>query len=195
MSDDRRFARWQLSLSRNHGRDPGPFELTFVATMFCFRPSTGSVISGTFTFHADPEYVKLVTASIGSVIMPWMIDFQQSAVVARRMTPGEMRTEMPHILFGSFLTQLVMIGALVTMAAAHPSAKSLESVHGIVAALAPAAGETPAKKYHVFGFHCWIAVHSFRGLVGCSMSLEAASVWKLRAAARCGLRVLRALGS
>ena len=52
--------------------------------------------------------------------MPWMIYFQQSAVVARRLqTSKAMSEERTGTLLGSVLTQLIMIGALVTLAAAH----------------------------------------------------------------------------
>lgn len=52
--------------------------------------------------------------------MPWMIYFQQSAVVARRLqNPEQMAEERTGTLLGSVLTQMIMIGALVTLAASH----------------------------------------------------------------------------
>ena len=49
-----------------------------------------------------------------------MIYFQQSAVVARRLrTSNAMSEERTGTLLGSMLTQLIMIGALVTLAAAN----------------------------------------------------------------------------
>lgn len=52
--------------------------------------------------------------------MPWMIYFQQSAVVARRLqNPEQMAEERTGTLLGSILTQMIMIGALVTLAASH----------------------------------------------------------------------------
>ena len=69
-----------------------------------------------------------LTLSSSQVIMPWMIYFQQSAVVARRLRSSEqMNEERTGTLLGSVLTQLIMIGALVTLAAAHSINKETET--------------------------------------------------------------------
>jgi Mn2+/Fe2+ NRAMP family transporter len=136
----------------------GLFELTFVVSMVLMAPNLKDVAKGSFTYHEDPEFVKLISANIGAVIMPWMIYFQQSAVVARRMgTVREMAEERVHTLMGSFLTQLVMIGALVSMAAAHSATKTLQAsdlqgVKDIVSALSPVLGLTTSKVLVSFGF-------------------------------------------
>jgi NRAMP (natural resistance-associated macrophage protein)-like metal ion transporter len=123
----------------------GLFELTFVFSMIWMHPSPRDVLSGMFTFPHDPAFVKLIAANIGAVIMPWMIYFQQSAVVARRLsTSKDLAEERRQTLFGSFLTQLVMIGALVTMAASK-RAGDLESLKDIHAALLPAFGDIISK--------------------------------------------------
>mmetsp|Transcript_14885 Transcript_14885/g.52207 ORF Transcript_14885/g.52207 Transcript_14885/m.52207 type:complete len:425 (-) Transcript_14885:315-1589(-) len=130
----------------------GLFELAFVVTMFALHPDPGEVFRGAHTFHSEPEFMGLVAANIGAVIMPWMIYFQQSAVVARRITPGEgMRQERSHTLVGSILTQLVMIGALVTLAAAG-KARNLNSVQDILNAMEPALGAEAAKVAVSLGF-------------------------------------------
>ncbi|CAE8678406.1 unnamed protein product, partial [Polarella glacialis] len=67
----------------------GLFELTFVGTMAYYHPPLTDVISGSLKMETDPEYLKLIAANIGAVIMPWMIYFQQSAVVARRLCESE----------------------------------------------------------------------------------------------------------
>jgi len=131
----------------------GLFELTFVFTMFCYHPSPIEVFKGTFTFHSNPEYVKLIAANMGAVIMPWMIYFQQSAIVARGLvTHGDMVEERSQTLAGSILTQLVMIGTLVTLAAAHNRNASLETVQDIVDALAPVLGTLGSKVLVSLGF-------------------------------------------
>lgn len=66
----------------------GLFELVFVFTMFWMHPPPREVFTGMAKQHHESEYLKLFTANIGAVIMPWMIYFQQSAVVARRLTTG-----------------------------------------------------------------------------------------------------------
>jgi len=101
----------------------GLCELVFVLTMFAFKPKPSEVVKGLVTFPVqDPEFSQLVASNIGAVIMPWMIYFQQSAVVARKLPTREpLNIERSSTLFGSFLTQMIMIGTLVTMAAARSS--------------------------------------------------------------------------
>jgi len=132
----------------------GLFELVFVVTMFCFHPSLMEVFVGSLTFHSDAEYVKLIAANMGAVIMPWMIYFQQSAVVARRIaTPEQLAEERANTLVGSILTQLVMIGTLVTLAAS-PGRKNLnlDTVHDIAHAMSPVLGEQCARILVSLGF-------------------------------------------
>ena len=60
-----------------------------------------------------------------------MIYFQQSAVVARRLrTSPHMSEERSGTLLGSIVTQLVMIGALVTLAAS-PMNKDLKRLRAL----------------------------------------------------------------
>eukprot|EP00411_Alexandrium_monilatum_P043097 CAMPEP_0175486638 /NCGR_PEP_ID=MMETSP0095-20121207/81137_1 /TAXON_ID=311494 /ORGANISM="Alexandrium monilatum, Strain CCMP3105" /LENGTH=440 /DNA_ID=CAMNT_0016788445 /DNA_START=16 /DNA_END=1334 /DNA_ORIENTATION=- len=131
----------------------GLFELTFVFTMVWLHPDPMELLRGAFTLHRDSDYWKMVSANIGAVIMPWMIYFQQSAVVARRLTTRkEFVTERNQTLFGSILTQLVMIGALVTLATADRVSKDLETVRDIVVALEPILGKTLATTLVSLGF-------------------------------------------
>merc|ERR1719181_1153819 len=75
-----------------------------------------------------------------------MIYFQQSAVVARKIVTGpEADQEKTHTLFGCMVTQLVMIGTLVTMAAAPKVDGDLEEVEDFLDGLRPALGDTWAK--------------------------------------------------
>eukprot|EP00928_Gymnodinium_smaydae_P036890 TRINITY_DN2570_c0_g1_i1.p1 TRINITY_DN2570_c0_g1~~TRINITY_DN2570_c0_g1_i1.p1 ORF type:complete len:509 (+),score=89.80 TRINITY_DN2570_c0_g1_i1:131-1528(+) len=131
----------------------GLFELTFVLTMFLYHPAPADVFSGAFRFYDDAAFASLVAANIGAVIMPWMIYFQQSAVVARGLrTASDVAEERVQTLVGSILTQLVMIGALVTLAAAHTVQKDLNSVGDIVVSLEPVLGDTSARVLVSLGF-------------------------------------------
>jgi len=131
----------------------GLFELTFVGTMAYYHPPLTDVISGSLKMETDPEYLKLIAANIGAVIMPWMIYFQQSAVVARRLvTQKDLSNERGSTLLGSILTQLIMIGALVTLAAVHKTGQDLHSMTDIVVSLEPALGQDSAKILVSFAF-------------------------------------------
>lgn len=150
----------------------GLFELTFVVSMFLYHPSPSQVFMGAITFHDDPAYSGLVVANIGAVIMPWMVYFQQSAVVARQLTTmDDLAEERVHTFVGSVLTQLVMIGALVTLAAAHSGSKNLDSVTDIVLALEPVLGETTAKVLVSLGF--------VGGSICASFVVSLAAAWAL----------------
>jgi Mn2+/Fe2+ NRAMP family transporter len=66
----------------------GAFELAFLWIAWRAGPDGREMLAG--LAHApltDPEYLYLVTANIGAVIMPWMVFYQQSAVVEKRLDP------------------------------------------------------------------------------------------------------------
>lgn len=131
----------------------GLSELTFVVTMCFSRPVPGQVLEGMTTVHHSGPYWLLFSSNIGAVIMPWMVYFQQSAVVARRLhTHGDLQQERAQTLFGSVLTQVVMIGTLVTLAAAPRAAKDLKSVKDIQLALEPVFGHIPSVLLLSFAF-------------------------------------------
>merc|ERR1719482_2052529 len=99
--------------------------------MVMAQPSPTEMAKGLVTVHADPEYLKLMVANIGAVIMPWMIYFQQSAIVAKGLrTQSDQAHERADTMIGCLLTQGIMIGTLVTMAATRSITKtdSLETV-------------------------------------------------------------------
>lgn len=91
--------------------------------------------------------------------MPWMIYFQQSAVVARRLqNPEQMAEERTGTLLGSILTQMIMIGALVTLAASHTINKAPARLGGHGGAWGGAAAGTGLyleAGHHDFGAVKW----------------------------------------
>merc|ERR1719453_1464575 len=112
--------------------------------MVYFHPSPSELVQGLFTFHFDEsEYLKLYAANMGAVIMPFMIYFQQSAVVARRLSVNEVTEERAQTFVGSCLTQLIMIATIVTYAASR--AKNLSSISDMHLALVPVFGDLWAK--------------------------------------------------
>merc|ERR1719316_2419366 len=124
--------------------------------MFILRPSPTDMLNGGLTSFPlqNKEFSELIASNIGAVIMPWMIYFQQSAVVARRLrTSEQLECERAHTMFGSFLTQLIMIGTLVTMAAISPGkSNNLNDVGDIALALAPTLGDSVSKVIVSLGF-------------------------------------------
>jgi Mn2+/Fe2+ NRAMP family transporter len=134
----------------------GAFEGVFIVAM-CLSPVDGrELAAGLATVHADePSYLRLVAANVGAVIMPWMIYFQQSAVVANGLAPGrDEAVERAGTLLGAGLTQLVMVGAMVTMAATRRALAPAADVtiDDLVGALAMIVGPLPAQLMLSAGF-------------------------------------------
>merc|ERR1712203_563452 len=103
-----------------------------VATMIAAGPRISSMISDAVEFPVGNEdFVKLVTANIGAVIMPWMLAYQQSAICNK----GIGADQREHMLLaridtaiGSVLTQGVMAAMLITVAATVPQGQTVGTV-------------------------------------------------------------------
>lgn len=131
----------------------GLFELTFVVSMFMLAPPMDKVLKGMTTLHDSHNFVLLIGANIGAVIMPWMLCFQQNAVVAQGTQSGKgIAQERAQTALGSFLTQLIMIGTLVTMAATQKHPEDLNNAADFVDGLSPLLGEMTAKIFVSLAF-------------------------------------------
>jgi len=97
------------------------------------------------------EYLNLVAANIGAVVMPWMIFYQQSAYVERELKKEDLNVERIETGIGACLTQLVMIAAIVTTAGTiwdgeHlPSTTQVEQIPDISDAIVPHLGFTAGR--------------------------------------------------
>ena len=127
----------------------GAFELAFVVVAWLARPSVGDVAAQVVSIPiADPRYMLLVSANIGAVIMPWMVFYQQSAVVEKGLTPADLPAARADTALGSVVTQLIMVAVLVAGAAALSHSSStmpLGTVEQIADALTPVLGETAGR--------------------------------------------------
>jgi Mn2+/Fe2+ NRAMP family transporter len=114
----------------------GLFEIAFLVTMVMADPHPAQVASGLASIPVtNTGYLFLVAANIGAVIMPWMIFYQQSAVIDKGLGPQHLRLARWDTVIGALITQLVMIGMLVTVAATlwahHDHGVSLQTVQDI----------------------------------------------------------------
>ncbi len=133
----------------------GAFELAFIWIAWQTHPHIRDVLDG--LSHAplgDPSYLYLATANIGAVIMPWMIFYQQSAVVEKQLQPENLKALRWETAGGAVLTQCVMIGVLMAVAAtigrANPNAP-LETVQEISGALTPFLGPAMGRTVFALG--------------------------------------------
>ena len=93
-----------------------------------------------------PGYLSLVAANIGAVVMPWMVFYQQGAVIDKGLGPRDLRAARVNTAIGAVATQLVMASVVVAAAVGlHGRTGSLRSVGDLSAALAPALGSSAAR--------------------------------------------------
>jgi Mn2+/Fe2+ NRAMP family transporter len=127
----------------------GLAELAFIPAMVLAHPHASALLHGlgSMPLH-DSSYVTLLAANVGAVIMPWMIFYQQGAVIDKGLTPAQLRKERHDTATGSVISQVVMIVVIVAMAATiyrtHRGA-ALNTVSQIAGALSAAIGSDTAK--------------------------------------------------
>lgn len=127
----------------------GLFEFAFFFVAFKAHPHLHNVLNGLVNIpFTNPTYLYLTAANIGAVIMPWMIFYQQSAVIDKRLKVTDLKAERWDTVIGAIVTQLIMAAVLMSTAATigktHPNT-SLETVHQISQAMIPSIGEIAGK--------------------------------------------------
>lgn len=125
----------------------GLFELTFIVVLFRVHPAMGDILRGMVSFDFNSNsFMRMLAASIGAVITPWMIYFQQSAVVARRFTTTqEVAQERTQSLLGSCMAQAIVIAVMIVLAGTPQEARNLENIAGIQVAIEPIFGAVLSK--------------------------------------------------
>ncbi len=119
-------------------------ELALLPALVLAHPHVPAMLHGlTSVPLGHGSYMLLVAANVGAVIMPWMIFYQQGAVIDKGLTRRAIRAERQDTAVGAILTQVVMIAMVVLVAAAvergaHPL--NLETVGQIAASLGPVLG-------------------------------------------------------
>ena len=131
----------------------GLFELAFFVVAWAARPDLGVLARESVSLPVfNPDFLYLVAANIGAVIMPWMIFYQQSAIADKRLRATDYAAARWDTAVGAVVTQLVMAAVLVAAAATiRPGAPqaSLGTVGDISQALTPLLGQQVGRM--VFG--------------------------------------------
>jgi Mn2+/Fe2+ NRAMP family transporter len=95
-------------------------ELLFIPAAFAAHPHLGAIVRDGL-FGSQPlgnrEYLLLVAGNIGAVIMPWMIFYQQSATVDKKLRLPDLNFSRFDTALGAVATQAIMIAIIVTTAA------------------------------------------------------------------------------
>ncbi len=133
----------------------GALELLFIPAALLVHPKSTAVVHGMTNLPlGNHAYVYLLAANVGAVIMPWMVFFQQGAVVDKGLRRVDLVMSRWDTLLGSIATQLIM-GAVVVASAAtfavRGSHASLDTVGSIAHSLAPFLGWDGARIFFGLG--------------------------------------------
>jgi NRAMP (natural resistance-associated macrophage protein)-like metal ion transporter len=149
----------------------GLFEFAFFLVAYMAHPSGEEILSQAFRpALGNPQYVYLVSANIGAVIMPWMVFYQQSAIADKRLTAADLPMARADTAVGAIVTQLVMAAALIATAATiglHNPNASLNSVGDMANALIPFLGASVGK----FVFSAGVIGAGMVAAIVCSLAL------------------------
>jgi NRAMP (natural resistance-associated macrophage protein)-like metal ion transporter len=133
----------------------GLFELVFVWVAWRVNPSLQEMIQGSLDIPwQNSSYLYLAAGNVGAVVMPWMIFFQQSAVLDKGLTIKHLKAARWDTLIGAIVTQIIMISLLVITAATigktNP-ATPLSTIGEISQALTPLLGATTGRILFALG--------------------------------------------
>jgi NRAMP (natural resistance-associated macrophage protein)-like metal ion transporter len=127
----------------------GCFELVFVVVAWMTQPDSNEIMTNSISIpYTDKDYLYLVSANIGAVIMPWMVFFQQSSVIERKLDTGDLNIARADTAIGAIITQLIMVAVLIATAATIGKTEgehNLDTVQQISEALTPFLGEFGGK--------------------------------------------------
>ncbi len=133
----------------------GAFELVFLVVAWRAQPEASAIAAGIFAipWH-EPKYLYLVAANIGAVIMPWMVFYQQSAVVEKGPKPADLTAARWDTATGALITQVIMAAVLIATAATIGNAREnapLETIQQIAQAITPFLGEATGRVLFALG--------------------------------------------
>jgi len=133
----------------------GLFELVFLGVAWLAHPSLAELTAGiSHPPLGDRSYLYLAAANIGAVIMPWMVFYQQSAVVDKGLDVRNLRAARWDTAIGAVITQVIMAAVLIATAATigrHNPGAPLNTVEQISQALVPFLGEQAGRVLFALG--------------------------------------------
>jgi Mn2+/Fe2+ NRAMP family transporter len=102
---------------------------SFVVLALAGHPDPARIASGLNPLSAHPAgYFSLAVAMVGASIMPWMIFYQQSASVDKKLTREDLRSSRVETLVGAFASQALMAAIVVAAAVAMEGAASTKAL-------------------------------------------------------------------
>jgi len=127
----------------------GLLEFLFIPAALLAHPHGDELARGLGSLPVSRlDYMFLLAANVGAVIMPWMVFYQQGAVIDKGLRRKQIRASRWDTLIGSVVTQVIMASIVVATAAtigrAHPGTP-LNTVGDIARGLAPFLGPNGAR--------------------------------------------------
>ena len=128
----------------------GFFELVFIPAALYAKPDLAAMMGGLIGNQPlnNSSYWILIAANVGAVIMPWMVFYQQGAVIDKGLSNESIKYSRIDTFFGSIITQVICAAVLILTAAtigkANPNTP-LNTVQQIADALTPFLGNFVGK--------------------------------------------------
>jgi Mn2+/Fe2+ NRAMP family transporter len=140
----RRYATWERVLM-----GLAAFNLLFVPAAILAHPSGAALLRAAATWGPLPGginagFITLILANIGATVTPWMLFFQQSAVVDKGLTRADIAEGRVDTAVGALVAA---IAAIATVAAASP----LHAAHVDVSHFVSGADFATALRPHIGG--------------------------------------------
>lgn len=133
----------------------GAFELIYLFIAWQAQPSLNEIYQGFSNLPLNNgKYLYLCAANIGAVIMPWMVFYQQSAVVDKQLNLENLPSSRLETIIGAIITQIIMIAIIIAAAATigkTQHGQSLNNIQQISDAFTPFLGETTGKLLFALG--------------------------------------------
>ncbi|MDI3313323.1 MAG: divalent metal cation transporter [Mycobacterium sp.] len=133
----------------------GLAELAFLVSMIMSHPAPHAVARAFASLPlGSASYLMLLAANVGAVIMPWMVFYQQGAVIQKGLSTATIRHARQDTAVGAVLTQIVMIAVVAAVAATvgrHRPGIPLDTVGQIADALTPYLGHVGGQVFFGLG--------------------------------------------
>jgi Mn2+/Fe2+ NRAMP family transporter len=143
----RRYATWERVLMTL-----AVFNLLFIPAALLAHPSGAALAHALATWGPLPggfttAFITLILANVGATVTPWMIFFQQSAVVDKGLTRADLPQGRMDTAIGAALAAVAAVATVVATAplfAAHVDVSQFASGADFATALRPLIGTTGA---------------------------------------------------
>ena len=130
----------------------GSLELLFLPAALVSHPQVNLILRDTFhPANVGSGFLTLLAANVGAVVMPWMVFYQQEAVIDKGRHGLNLRAAVRSARLdtgvGAIVTQLIMVAVVIASAATlgmSHAGRPLNNVGEIASALTPFLGHRDA---------------------------------------------------